>query len=165
MTGLMERLTVKKSYANYYKRFERMSKQPAARISGLVSLTIIVTVFFMFFAILPTFRTIATLNREIEDTELLETKLQKKILSLQKAEEVYIQTEKDLEIIAPVLPITQDFERLAWQVNWLPNGFKQIKSNIHRISTSQQAVEFMLFNYGLVDVSVYVTLARISKEQ
>ena len=49
---------------------------------------------------------------------------------------------------------------LAWRVNWLPNGFKQIKSNIHRINSSKQAVEFMLFNDGLVDLSVYVNPSK-----
>jgi len=49
---------------------------------------------------------------------------------------------------------------LAWQVNWLPNGFKQIKSNIHRINTSNKTVEFMLFNDGLVDISVYVNPSK-----
>lgn len=49
---------------------------------------------------------------------------------------------------------------LAWKVNWLPNGFKQIKSNIHRIDTSKKTVEFMLFNDGLVDISVYVNPSK-----
>lgn len=49
---------------------------------------------------------------------------------------------------------------LAWQVNWLPNGFEPVKSNRHRINTSKQAVEFMLFNDGLVDVSVYVNPSK-----
>jgi sigma-E factor negative regulatory protein RseB len=54
----------------------------------------------------------------------------------------------------------QEETDLAWQVNWLPNGFKQIKSNIHRMNSSQQAVEFMLFNDGLVDISVYVNPSK-----
>ena len=49
---------------------------------------------------------------------------------------------------------------LAWQVNWLPNGFEPVKSNRHRINTSKQAVEFMLFNDGLVDISVYVNPSK-----
>lgn len=49
---------------------------------------------------------------------------------------------------------------LAWQVTWLPDGFKQMKSNRHRISTNKQAVEFMLFNDGLVDLSVYVNPSK-----
>ncbi|WP_114326000.1 MucB/RseB C-terminal domain-containing protein [Candidatus Colwellia aromaticivorans] len=54
----------------------------------------------------------------------------------------------------------QEETELAWQVNWLPSGFKKIKSNIHRINTSKQAVEFMLFNDGLVDISVYVNPSK-----
>ena len=49
---------------------------------------------------------------------------------------------------------------LAWKATWLPEGFKQIKSNRNRISTNKQAVEFMLFNDGLVDLSVYVNPSK-----
>ncbi len=51
---------------------------------------------------------------------------------------------------------TQEKTDLAWQVSWLPSGFKKVKSNRHRINANKQAVEFMLFSDGLVDVSVYV---------
>jgi len=53
-------------------------------------------------------------------------------------------------------------QKLSWQVNWLPEGFKKVNANRHRISSTQQPVEFILFGDGLVDVSVYVTP---SKEQ
>mgnify|MGYP000729701802 CR=1 FL=1 len=49
---------------------------------------------------------------------------------------------------------------LAWQVNWLPDGFAPIKSDRHRINISKQAVEFILFNDGLVDISVYVNPSK-----
>jgi len=55
---------------------------------------------------------------------------------------------------------TQKEAELAWQVSWLPKGFKQIKSNKHRINTSKQTVEFMLFNDGLVDLSIYVNPSK-----
>ncbi len=47
-----------------------------------------------------------------------------------------------------------------WKVNWLPSGFKEVKSNVHRINTSKKIVEFMLFNDGLVDFSVYVNSSQ-----
>lgn len=50
----------------------------------------------------------------------------------------------------------QQNTELTWQVNWLPDGFESITSDRHRINTSKQTVEFMLFNDGLVDISVYV---------
>ena len=51
-------------------------------------------------------------------------------------------------------------DELGWEVQWLPTGFKPVKSNRHRISATKQAVEFILFNDGLVDVSVYVAASR-----
>lgn len=54
----------------------------------------------------------------------------------------------------------QESKELNWQVNWLPNGFEPIKSDRHRINNSKQAVEFMLFNDGLVDISVYVNPSK-----
>ena len=49
---------------------------------------------------------------------------------------------------------------LSWQVNWLPEGFKVVKSNQHRLNSysrnGDKDVEFMLFTDGLVDVSVYI---------
>jgi len=61
-----------------------------------------------------------------------------------------------------VIDITaeQKETELAWKVTWLPDGFKQKKSNRHRINTNKQAVEFMLFNDGLVDLSVYVNPSK-----
>jgi len=54
----------------------------------------------------------------------------------------------------------QSSREFSWQVNWLPEGFKVIKSNQHSLNSysrgSNKAVEFKLFSDGLVDVSVYV---------
>ena len=57
-----------------------------------------------------------------------------------------------------VVEIPQGYQSqmLQWQVKWLPKGFKQVNANRHRISAINKPVEFMLFNDGLVDVSVYV---------
>lgn len=54
------------------------------------------------------------------------------------------------------IPEGYQAQTLQWQVKWLPEGFKQINANRHRISATKKPVEFMLFNDGLVDVSVYV---------
>jgi sigma-E factor negative regulatory protein RseB len=52
---------------------------------------------------------------------------------------------------------------LRWNVNWLPDGFKRIKSNRHRISLTKQPVEFMLFSDGLVDLSVYINKGSVKQ--
>jgi sigma-E factor negative regulatory protein RseB len=58
------------------------------------------------------------------------------------------------------VPDSYQKESLSWQVNWLPTGFNRLQANRHRIPITKQAVEFMLFNDGLVDVSVYVAKSQ-----
>jgi type IV pilus assembly protein PilO len=110
---------MKINYANYYRRFQQLSRQPQAKVSGLISLTIFTVAFFGIFAILPTFKTVAQLSREIEDTETTNAKLTKKIQNLSKAEESYTQTLDELAVVSEVLPESAEFERLAWQLYWL----------------------------------------------
>jgi len=61
------------------------------------------------------------------------------------------------------VPASHPNSELLWQVNWLPSGFEQIKANRHRIPSTKQPVEFMLFNDGLVDVSVYISKSNVKK--
>lgn len=58
-----------------------------------------------------------------------------------------------------IVDIPEGFQnqKLSWKVNWLPEGFQKVSANRHRISSTKQPVEFVLFSDGLVDVSVYVT--------
>jgi len=115
----LDKTMIKRNYANYYKRFQQLSKRPEAKVSGLISLTIFTVAFFGMFAILPTFKTIARLSREIEDAEMVNSKLAKKIQSLSKAEDVYSQILEELPMVDEVMPEKVEFERLAWQLHWL----------------------------------------------
>ncbi|MFT5756613.1 MAG: sigma-E factor negative regulatory protein RseB [Alteromonadaceae bacterium] len=67
---------------------------------------------------------------------------------------------KQLEIaeLPQISEVTKSFQAhdLSWRVGWLPTGFKKIKANRHRITSSTEPVEFMLFSDGLVNVSVYI---------
>jgi len=58
------------------------------------------------------------------------------------------------------LPKTNQVKKLNWQVTWVPNSFKQLKANRHRINLSKQAVEFMMYSDGLVEFSVYVNPSK-----
>lgn len=58
----------------------------------------------------------------------------------------------------------QENKNLPWQVNWLPEGFKLLKSNQHSLNSysrvGEKTVDFMLFTDGLVEVSVYVNASK-----
>ncbi len=60
------------------------------------------------------------------------------------------------------IPENAALQEMAWRVKWLPAGFVRIKTNRHKITANKQPVEFMLFNDGLVDVSVYINASKMS---
>lgn len=67
--------------------------------------------------------------------------------------------ETDLPVLVDI-PVDYQKQQLLWDVNWLPEGFKQINSNRHKISLTKQPVEFMLFSDGLIDISIYVNASK-----
>ncbi|MBV7314233.1 MucB/RseB C-terminal domain-containing protein [Shewanella sp. NIFS-20-20] len=44
-----------------------------------------------------------------------------------------------------------------WKFSWLPEGFRIVVKDHHRLLGSQQAVEYIALSDGLVDISVYVS--------
>lgn len=105
--------------ANYYRRLQEFSRRPEAKISGLISLTIFAVSFFGIFAIMPTFKTIAQLNKEIQDATLINNQLAKKVFVLESAQDLYSQQISNLPLIDKIMPNQVSFERLAWQLTWL----------------------------------------------
>ena len=110
-----------RNYDRYYQHLKILGRQPKIRISGLVTLTIFTVAFFLSMAILPTFKTIAGLKKEISDQQEVEAKLTKKAAGLKTAEVNYAKVINDLKLINQVLPEKEELERLAWQIQWLAN--------------------------------------------
>lgn len=117
--NLADRLAGRTGYDQYYRRVKLLLNRPGTKVSGLVTLTVFTVVGFLIFAILPTFKTIAALKREIEDARNVEAKLQQKIHSLNQAESLYGQIVADLGLINRLLPAGPEWERFAWQLYWL----------------------------------------------
>lgn len=110
---------MKPNYNRYYQRFNHWTRQPVAKVSGLVSLTIFTVSFFCFFAILPTFKTITQLKKEIKDAQEVNSQLYKKTVSLATAQNNYEKIINQLPLINQTLPEKEKFETLAWQLSWL----------------------------------------------
>ena len=117
--NLADKLTGRSSYHQYYSRLKMVIERPTTKVSGLGILTVFTVVGFTIFAILPTFKTIASLKREIEDAKTVEAKLQQKIHSLTQAEDLYAQAAANVSVLNQALPAEPEFERLAWQLQWL----------------------------------------------
>jgi len=110
-----------RNYDRYNQQLRDWGRQPKIKISGLITLTIFTVAFFLSMAILPTFKTIAGLKKEISDQQEVEVKLTKKMLGLKTAEVNYAKVINDLKLINQVLPEKEELERLAWQIQWLAN--------------------------------------------
>ncbi len=117
--SLTDKLSGRISYNQYYSRLKMMVERPETKVSGLAILTVFTVIGFTVFAILPTFKTIASLKREIEDAKNVEAKLQQKIHSLDQVEILYTQIAPGLNVLNQVLPAEPEFERLSWQLHWL----------------------------------------------
>lgn len=120
--NLSDKLTGRTSYHQYYSRLKMAFDRPSAKVSSLAILTIFTIIGFIGFAILPTFKTIASLKREIADAKTVEAKLQQKIYSLNQAETLFGKISPNLDSLNQVLPAGPELERLVWQLHWLANS-------------------------------------------
>lgn len=120
--NLSEKLTGRTGYYQYYSRLKMALDRPATKVSSLATLTIFTVIGFISFAILPTFKTIASLQREIADGKTVEAKLQQKIYSLNQAETLFGKISPGLDSLNLVLPPEPELERLAWQLHYLANS-------------------------------------------
>lgn len=58
------------------------------------------------------------------------------------------------------VPKAQQNAQFDWRATWLPAGFEVKNSNRHRVGSSEQDADFISFNDGLVDVSIYVSKVK-----
>jgi Tfp pilus assembly protein PilO len=156
---LAGKLSQRLDYRTYYNRVQQLAQQPRMRVSGLVSLTLFAVAFFGLFAILPTFKTISALKKEIKESEEMEIGLQKKIAAMDEAQRVYLQIIDEIKIIEKVIPNGVEFERLAWQVQWTANsnqveivsgGFGEfpVKGSDNKNKEESQAIEINMIVAG-----------------
>lgn len=43
-----------------------------------------------------------------------------------------------------------------WKVNWLPQGFKQVSSNQHKLPLTGEPTDYIMVTDGLVELSIYI---------
>lgn len=93
-----------KKYSRYYTYIEPIVSDPV--IAGYFTLvaTLLLTAFFIFFALSPTFSTIVGLVRKIEDQKKLIAAMDTKINSLIIAQENYTQVEQFLPLLDSAIP-------------------------------------------------------------
>ncbi|HCM37333.1 MAG: hypothetical protein UV61_C0006G0142 [Candidatus Gottesmanbacteria bacterium GW2011_GWB1_43_11] len=100
-------------YRNYYRRLKPIFSAPEVQAYTMVTLSLFAITFFGFFAIRPTLKTIATLQRQISDKAQVDQKLEAKINSLIQAQAEYEKIEVDLATIYNFMPEKPEFPSLV----------------------------------------------------
>lgn len=78
--------------------------QPVTKVSLELFLSVFAVLFFAIFAIRPTLLTMADLVNEINDKEVLDDQLQRKIVALSSAQEEYQRLEGKIDLLDQAIP-------------------------------------------------------------
>ena len=61
------------------------------------------------------------------------------------------------------IPQASTEQASQWQVNWLPNGFKVVRNDQHKLVTDEnEPVSYIMLNDGIVSVSIYISARKIA---
>lgn len=127
----MDLKTSYRVYSRYYKKIGPLFKKPRVKAYTMLILSLFTMSFFGVFAIKPTLKTIAHLQKEITDSQLVNEALEKKIIHLSQIKEEYKKIEDDFPRISKVLPsepqfsfFLEDLEKLAKVVGATISGVR-----------------------------------------
>ncbi len=105
-------------YREYLKLLPNMEKENT-RAFVTIGLTFAALIFFGIFAINPTLTTIAELQKELEDNQMVDQQLTAKINNLSLLQQQYNLLEKDLPVVYDAIPKTAEAPLLSAQIESL----------------------------------------------
>lgn len=105
MTKETETILPGRRYNKYYTYIEPIIGDPVIRGYFTLVASLLLTAFFILFALSPTFSTIVGLVRKIDDQKKVLAAMDTKISNLILAQENYAQIESDLPLLEAALPV------------------------------------------------------------
>jgi len=106
-------------YRRYFVGIDRLYQTKKAQTYTGIVLSILAVAFFLFFAIRPTFVTIAGLFKEIKDKRTIAEQLEEKINTLNSAQLEYQRVESSFFLLDQALPVQADVSFLIRQLEAL----------------------------------------------
>ena len=106
-------------YRRYFTDLSKFHQHKKYRAYTRVILSLLTVTFFIFFAIRPTFKTIAQLMRQVKDQKNISAELEKKINNLSEAQKNYLVIESELNLVEDALPQKAEIILLAKQIEAL----------------------------------------------
>ena len=106
-------------YQHYFLSIGTLYRRKKVRVYTELVLTILISCFFLFFAIKPTFVTIAGLIKTLSDQKLVSQKLEEKINALNLAQSQYNLVQPDLYLLDEAVPVQPQIAILIKQLEAL----------------------------------------------
>jgi len=117
-TGVIIHNISKKRYLASLKLLSTFQQKKTRQYTTLI-LTFVALIVFGVFAINPTISTIIQLRRELEDSKILDKKLDEKIIALQTLQRQYQELEADLPLLVAALPVAPETPKIIGQIQSL----------------------------------------------
>ena len=109
-------------YRRYFNDLSKFYQHKKARAYTGIIFSLLTVIFFIFFAIRPTLKTITQIIRQLADQKTVSHELERKINNLSEAQKSYLIIEPELALVEEALPqkaevtlLTKQIEALARQ--------------------------------------------------
>lgn len=140
-------------YSKYLALMPDLRQEKAKKFTTIV-LTLVASIILGFFAISPTLSTIANLQKQIDDDQFVDQKLQEKINNLSTLRQKYNDIQNDLPVVYDAIPkspqippLVAEIQTIAQNSNFNISGIQTFTVNLSKQSTSPQ--KSSSFNFGL----------------
>ncbi len=153
-------------YREYLKLLPNMEKEHT-RAFVTIALTFAALSFFGIFAINPTLTTIAELQKELEDNQMVDQQLSAKINNLSLLQQQYNLLESDLPVVYAAIPKTADAPLLSAQIEALARKHN-VTIETYRIaevqlaSNKQKLTKTTSFTFTLEATGTYQNMINFS---
>lgn len=108
-------------YRRYFTVLEETTKKPKVRVYSTAILSLVAITLFGWFAIKPTLQTIFYLRKEIADKQIINQKMEDKIMALIEAQATYQQIQPQLAFLDQAVPNNPEAVELIIQLRHLAN--------------------------------------------
>lgn len=142
-------------------------EEKAQRLMG-IALTLLALSFFGLFAINPTLSTIAKLRKQIEDSELVNSQLGKKMGDINRLKQQYEAIQNDLPIVFESLPQKADIPLLIAQIQSIAQttniNIKQIQNFETELFPSNNKTDkkYSSYNFSIAGSGTYENISQFT---
>ena len=151
----------KEQYEKYLELIPDLKKEKAQKYITIV-LTLVTTIILGLFAINPTFSTIANLQKQIDDNNFVQQKLQQKINNLATLQGKYSSLQPDLSIVYDAIPKTTMVPIFIAEVQSIAKNSSLTITSLQtsEVKLSNQTPDNSSFNFTITANGTYQNMVK-----